>query len=130
MVSLRIAESVSLLSHHPATPLGLEIFAFWQPTIRMRFTAPPASAYLSEIPESPQGRIENDSRSSDTTGSDAKLRRAANENLPVAELAKSFEPDPDGPKVCATSATAGKSFTADRLRLPASAVVNSFLPIA
>ena len=43
------------------------------------------------------------------------LGRASDENLPVAELARSFEPDVQGPKVCATSATAGNSFSADRL---------------
>ena len=36
-------------------------------------------------------------------------------DLPVAELAKSFEPDVDGPKVLATSATAGKNSSAARL---------------
>ena len=43
------------------------------------------------------------------------LRRAAEKDLPVAELAKSFEPDVDGPKDLATSATAGKNSSAARL---------------
>ena len=41
-------------------------------------------------------------------------RRAAEKDLSVAELAKSFEPDVDGPKVLATSATAGKNSSAAR----------------
>ena len=45
------------------------------------------------------------------------VRRAADENLPVAELAKSFGMPPDRPKVWATFATAGMNLSAARLRL-------------
>ena len=43
------------------------------------------------------------------------VRRAADENLPVAELAKSFGMPPDRPKVWATFATAGMNLSAARL---------------
>ena len=42
------------------------------------------------------------------------IRRAADENIPVAELAKSFGRQGESPKVLATSATAGKDLPKDR----------------
>ena len=43
------------------------------------------------------------------------VRRAADANIPVAELAKSFGRHGESPKVLATSATAGESLSAVRL---------------
>ncbi len=53
-----------------------------------------------------------------------QLRRAADENLPVAELAKSSDVRSVTPEVLATSATAGKNSSAARLKAAASQMHN------